>query len=188
MIPAEIKMHMAQEIGVRLDDMLEGARKEVATFDGGKHALTLAHGKVTEHLKFIDKDMEDGKLDMEQSVLVKKYVLQILGILQNLCTGADVQKFQAQGKIAAFEASVKTTKSAFDIEKARVDLSKQAAVAPEAASQLSLERERPSGMHPGDPLAARRNEEVVAPPEPVPASAKSVVKRGPGRPRKNTRR
>lgn len=175
MIPSEIKMHMAQEIGTRLDDMLDGAKREVAIYEGSKQALGLAHSKVSDHLKYIDKDLEEGKLDLEQSVLVKRYIGQVLGILQNLCTGADVQKLQAQGKVLAFESSVKTTKSAFDIEKARVAMSKPAeGIAGESAA-LSLIRERATGEHPGDPLAARRNEEVAD----VPVVPKRV-----GKPRK----
>lgn len=158
MFPSEIKMLMAQDIGCKMDDMLEGAKKEVATYDGSKQALGYAHSKVSEHLKYIDKDVEEGKLDLEQAALVKKYFMQALGILQNLCTAADVQRITAQGKVAAFEASVKTMKTAHDIEKARLEASK--APVPEGAEDmLAAARSRPDGVHPGDPLAARRNGE-----------------------------
>ncbi len=157
---ADIKAGTAFEIGSKLEDRLEGLNRELSQLEGAKSALTQAAKALESHQKFVDKDLEDGKLDKEQHNLAKKYVEQCGGLVRNLLVGAEVRIHEARGQVQAMEGAIKVVKQVYDIERTKARaLRDEAALIDETASPDST---RPVGRHPGDPLADRRSSKSLS--------------------------
>lgn len=176
----EIRALLFHEMGSKIEDMLENDKRELATYQGGKAALQQGQKKIEEHLKFIDKDVDEGNLTIEEATKVKKYVLHCINILGNLALTAEIQIHETRGKGIAREQLMKLTKTMYDQERAKLEAQIAAEMAPpEAESDKPSEDDgrpvgvdRLAGMHPGNPLADRREPSVkqvdVAPsPEPT---------------------
>lgn len=163
-LKSEVKAATLHEVGMKLDDVLEAAERELHTLEGGKQALHMGQKKVEQHLANVDRDVQEGKLDLEQATLIKRWVTQCVHILENLALQAEVQMYQAQGKVVGAKHVVAVAKSLYDREKAHLDALSQAEVRTEAlvALEPAEGRQRVVGTHPGDPLAARRAEAAVA--------------------------
>jgi len=157
---AQIKLLISHEIGMRMDDYLEAAKKECDGFSGAKQALQEAIKRLDQHLIKIDLDVKENRLMFEYADIVKKYVDQCGGIVRNLLIGVEVQFFQAQGKIIAFEQSVKSVKQIYDAEKIKIETAKDILTQPNIDDKKSISK-RVVGAHPGDPLISRRNLKVV---------------------------
>lgn len=164
----EIKAHTLFELGEKLDDQLEAAQREQCGFDGAKNALTAAKAMVEGLSSNVDRDIKEGALDLDQSVLIKRWIARCAAVVQNLGLQAEVQNYQAQGKVMALRHSVKLTKALYDTEKAGLEEATKA----EQGLAEELDPRRPdaraTGQHPGNPLADRREEEDgESPPEPT---------------------
>jgi hypothetical protein len=107
--------------------------------------LNIAYRKLEDHNKYVDKDVEEGKLTIEQSTLIKKYLNHHLGIIQNLATQADSQRLQVLGKLSGLEQIVKITKSLHDAEKVKFD-----------AVSNDDDVKHVTGEHPGNPILERK--------------------------------
>lgn len=166
----EIKSLTYHEIGVKLDDQLEAAKGEKHGYDGAKSALARTKILIENLTANIDVEAKDGALTIEASALAKKWVLRAANVVQNIGIQAEVQAHQAHGKIIALEQAVKVTKTLYEAEKAQLE-----------AESEGEERDprrpdaRPSGQHPGNPLADRREAssavegEIEAPSEATPS-------------------
>jgi len=159
----EIKALTYHEVGVKLDDQLEIAEREQSELAGARTAFTAAKTAVEGLTANIDKDIKEGTLSMEEGDLAKRWVLRGAAILQNLGIQAEVQKYQAQGKVIALRQVVKVAKSLYDSEKQSLD----EAVKLEEGTAEEIDPRRPDaralGQHPGNPLANRRDEASEAP-------------------------
>lgn len=149
-------MLVASGLGAQIDDLLEGAQKEYQQHEGAKLALRNAKRKVEEHQKYVDKDVEEGKLTDEQRIVVKKYVAHCAAIVDNLGIQAEVQTFQLSGKIQGLESSIKVIKQMYDTEKNKAEALElgPASLGPNF-STIDVVR-RPEGSHPGNPIADRK--------------------------------
>lgn len=174
---SEIRASVLNDLGSRIEDVLEAARKEFASFQGGKQALVLGRQKIEAHMGLVDKDVEAGRLDLQQASLVKKYMTQCSHILENLAIQVEVQGYQAQGKILATEGLVKMTKSLLDQEKAKIEATSVAEAAPTDAVEEDSRRpmQRQVGVHPGNVLADRKAESSSETPLEAPSAETSPL-------------
>lgn len=159
---SEVKVATLHEMGVKLDNILEAAEREMYQHEGGKQALAGAKKRVEQHLALVDRDVQEGKLDLEQASLIKKWVAQCVHIVENLGIQAEVQGYQAQGKVLNAKHVVAVAKAMFDREKAQLSALAEAEKAiaegqsPIPQDMVGRPDARPVGTHPGDPLADRR--------------------------------
>lgn len=155
-IKAETRAQTTHELGVRMEDLLEAGRAELERMRGARGALAEVVRKLEAHQAVVDRDRDQGQLDAEQHALVKRYVDQCGGIARNLVTAADVQLLVLQGKIAGLQQSVGEIKKAHDMADARLKACDGDELVEEDSADLPAARK--AGQHPGDPLAARRDE------------------------------
>ena len=142
---SEVKAATLHGVGQRMEVLHEAARIEVAQWQGAKQALHELTRKLEAHLGVVDRDAAEGKIDDEARAVAKRYVDQCRGIARNLAVAAEVQVFQAQGKVLAFDRALLDVRQAFDQTQAK-------AAAPETPAP------REAGEHPGDALEERREE------------------------------
>lgn len=158
-LKSEIKMSTLAEFASKLDNLYVNADKEYAQCEGAKMALLEASKKIEQHFGFIDKDMDEGKIDAEQAKMIKKYMMQVIGIVNNLATGAEVRIHQANGKRLSLDATVKLAKNMFDTEQARLNALKSIENEEAILGDTVSPRDRIPGQHPGDPMADRRKKD-----------------------------
>jgi hypothetical protein len=157
---AEIKALVAHELGVGLDDMLEAVQVEAHQYRGAKEGLRQAVLALNQyHKDHIDKDIDEGKLSLEEATQIRRYLERDVGILENLAVRAEVSQLQAEGKSAGVRLAVQNVKKYHDREnglvlsmRAQEQAAAQAALTPadEVAPTNGL------GKHPGPTLKAKR--------------------------------
>jgi hypothetical protein len=169
----EIKAATVQELGLKFDDMLESAQKEVARNEGAKLAMLGASKKVGELVAHVDKDMDEGAFSdldgpLAIAAAVKKYVIRACGVLDSGAVSAENHRLIGHGKILAFEQMISNMKKVHDLELDKVKQRREAAqeVASGAASN---DRSRPVGSSPGKTLKEQRQQEAA--PSAVPAKS-----------------
>lgn len=125
-LKSEVKIGTTLEIGANVEDMCEGAEATVHEYKGAEDALKQSTKAVQSLHTHVDKDLEDGKIDevLNEPLLVaeyvKRYVTRAIGILDNLATRAEYQKFKAQGKAEGLRAAVESIKKVHDAEEAKL--------------------------------------------------------------------
>lgn len=120
-LKAELKQLVTHEIGVRIDDALEAAKRELSVLDG-KHAAFTDGAKAIEALQaMVDKDVEEEVFDLKTAAVVKKYVTRGVNALQNLAQQASLHKIGQTGKVQGFEHTISLLKGIFEAEKAKAE-------------------------------------------------------------------
>ena len=170
---AEVKILTTREIGNNVEDMCEAAEKAVHEYKGAEDGIKQSAKALTTLHAHIDKDIEEGKLDevvgepLKVAEYAKKYVTRCMGLLDNLATRAEYQKYKAQGKAEGLRSAVDSIKKVHDAEEIKLKnyvLAVEQAIedgqSPEEVGRPSPQRE-PNGR-PVDSLAARRAEAKAA--------------------------
>lgn len=167
----ELKMGILHEQGVKMDDQLEAAHKRQAGHDGAKQALRMIAKNVSGLATLVDKDMDEGKIPVEEPALVAKYVkLMIDRAVQMALAAAQHQEnlqLSASGEISAYQGMVEAIKKEILAEQAKEAALQQAiasgvAVVEEDASVSQADGAasgRPTGVRPGASIAAQRRAE-----------------------------
>lgn len=144
MLKAELKQLITNEIGVRIEDSLEAAKRDLAVTEGRQGGF-LDGMKVPEALLIaVDKDVEEGKFDLPTAELVKRYLIRASSGLQNLSQQTQNFVFAQKGKVQGLEQTVKLLKNMADQEREKVEALKTAEILPPAENP----RERPLGARP----------------------------------------
>lgn len=158
----EIKAATIHELGLKFDDMLEAAHKEVARNEGATAACLAASKKVGELAVHVDKDMDEGLFaDVDGPLAVakaiKKYLVRVCGILETGAKSADNHRLVSQGRAMAFDQMVKNMKQLHDLELEKSRQKKEV-----IASGVSRVPQRPVGTPPPRSLKERRQAEAAA--------------------------
>lgn len=179
---SEVRIGVATEIGVALDDALEAAHGETKFFEGGNSALVQAARQVQGLARLVDDDV-DGKSgtneipDLATASLLKKYITRAVAILESGAKAADNSRLIAEGKKRALEAAVSGVKKRVDTEKLRMEQARVMAEAILKEAQEAKGTERAAGTHPGSSVKARRQAEEIAAEAAGPSSRKRGKKR-----------
>ena len=164
----ELRAAGMHEVGVRMDDLLDAARKEVLRCEGAQLGLLQATKGVIDLIAHVDKDVDEGKYGLEAAKLIKLYLSRASEVVQNLSKNASNQKIAATGQVQMAEVAVQITKKMHDGE-----LAKRAAVAAaEAAPEEITLRTRPEGVHPPATIKEQRLAEDQAEVTAVPSNGK----------------
>lgn len=153
---SELKMLVTHEIGVRVDDSLEAAKKDLNILEGRQAAFIDGSKAVEGLLGHVDKDIEDGKLELPVAGEIKKYILRASNALQNLSVQAANFRMAQTGKVHGIEQIVTLLKNMVDAERDKVDALKVAGTAPAEAG------DRPAGVAPAGSIKEQRLAEEAA--------------------------
>jgi len=130
---SDVKVGAANEIGCRLDDMLEAQTKDLYRHEGMVTAFRTGATAVENLEKFIDAEMDEGKIELETAAHIKRWVGRTRHALTNLSMQADNNRIMQTGKISAMEAAVAATKKFKEEEMARASTLRVALQAKQAA-------------------------------------------------------
>lgn len=159
---AELRAQIMTEVGADVEDAHDGAKEERAGLAGAKRALVSASSMIEQLIQVAQKEVEEEKLDEASYAIVKRYVLRSAEVVRNMAVNAEVQMHMAQGKVQALEAQMKVIQKKRESEMERAKALAQAA---EQQNEVDAEREgklsRLPGQHPGPPIKAQRDPDVV---------------------------
>ena len=174
---AKIRAQVAHEIGVRLDDALEAARGETVRWEGSNQGLLMGQKAILGLLPHVDRDIEEGKYDLQTATAVKLYINRCAQVCANMAVQSSTQRAMSQGQIQMGEANVKVLKKFHEEELRRVEAIAAAEAESRAAGKLAGEEEsvdlrsRPAGVHPPASIKQQRLAEEA---EAVQAAAKAT--------------
>jgi hypothetical protein len=103
---AELKIMVVTDIGASMDDSLEAAKKDMHRQEGAVTSFGQA-AKACELLcEQVNKDLDEGKISLEQAELVKLWLARAANAQRNLGRGAENLGMSASGKVSALEGAV----------------------------------------------------------------------------------
>lgn len=123
----ELRAAVMSEVGGRLDDSREVAVGENKQFEGAVAALAHTERQVEALCKDVDREIDDGRLDLEQAALAKKWIARAAGVVFSNRTMADNRRLMAAGKVAALDVELKVLKQRVEAERARMSMVQAAA-------------------------------------------------------------
>jgi len=173
-LKSELKQLVTQEVGVRVEDALEGAKNDLFVLEG-RQAGFFEGAKIAEALLgFVDKDLTEGLLELPVATEVKKYVTRCVHALNNAGQNASNLRIEQTGKVKALTQTVSMLSDIVEKEKAKA----AAILAAEAAPPSENARDRVMGVAPVSIKELRLAEEAVAAPvaaAPEPVSVPAPV-------------
>jgi hypothetical protein len=127
---SEIKCAVIHEFGNAMDDALEAAAKDVHLAQGAHAGLLQTEKKVAALAVHVDKDLDEGKLDLDSSLeiakIIKVYIQRAVAVVHSDAMSYEQRVFMAQGRMSAFEQNVKLAKKMYDMESRKADAVREA--------------------------------------------------------------
>jgi hypothetical protein len=167
---AEIKILTANGIGADIEDLLGQAQKAEHMHEGARLALGDAAKKVHALVDHFRKSIDDGELKLEEldapekiDGLVRRYLARAVGILENLQLVSQNSQIGSAGMVAAYRNAMKVPMKIMEAERKKLEALKAALEEQQRTGNSDLDLRpatRASGVHPGDPLADRRENSV----------------------------
>lgn len=157
-LKSELKMMVTHEVGVRVDDSLEVAKKDLAMLEGRQTGFADGAKAVETLLVHVDKDVNEEKLDVDTATKVKLYVTRAVHALNNLAQQTANQRIAQTGKVQGLEQTVTLLKNMVEQERAKAEALKESETAPPPANP----RERAEGARPAPSLKEQRLAEEAA--------------------------
>lgn len=142
-LKSELKQLVTHEVGVKIDDVLEAARRDYVMLEGRQTAFQDGSKAPEALMVSVDKDVEEGKYDLKTAEIVKRYLSRCSNALQNLSVQAANMRIAQGGKVQGFEQTIAVLKAILDAEKSKVE-----AVNGVAGVEDLNPRDRPVGVAP----------------------------------------
>lgn len=185
---AEVKIDVANELGCRLDDMLEGAQKELYRVEGSIRAFQAMGQAIDGLMKIVDQEMDEGKFDLDGAAHIKRFVKRAHQMTINLTLQSENNRFMQMGRIQGAEMSVQVTKKFKDDEISKVATLQKALEENRAKSangsheMVADDGPRPVATRPGASIKERRLAEetvLTSPAEPLVEAPEAPVEAAP---------
>lgn len=140
-LKSDIKQLVTNEVGVRIEDALEVAKKDLASVDGKCVAFNEASKAAESLLVHVDKDVDENKYDPAVAEHVKRYILRMSNALMNMANQAKQLSVIQQGKVLGLEYSVKIIENMLDLEKKKANAQEQLKLAGQGEDHRPIPRE-----------------------------------------------
>ena len=148
-LKTELKQLVTFEVGARVEDSFEEAKRGLSIFEGRQTAMLDAAKAVEQLLAFVDTDVTEEKIDLEAATVAKRYIMRAVNALQNLSAQAQNLRMAQTGKVSGLEQTVALLKNMADAEMAKlVQLRAAAAEQPVTASSAASSETREVGTRP----------------------------------------
>lgn len=180
----EIKRSSATAIGVKIEEMLEGAERKVHETAGAKKAMQAQVKNLLGIVAAVDGEVEKSIPDLEIAKLVKTWLGRAVASTENLAGHLGNVEMQAIGEVVGYKAAHDLIqKIVKEIDDSRVSFLKaieegRITVEEDGSSQMTGDGPRLPGVRPGLSIAQQRKAEEAtqaAKPEDIEAPAPDVV-------------
>jgi len=120
LVKSEVKIETVNDIGNRLDDMKEASEKDLYRLEGAVKAFQSMGQSIDGLFKIVDQEMDEGKFDLQQAEIIKRYIKRAHQFALNLAMQAENNRFIQLGKIQAVDAAVQIAKKMREEEMAKI--------------------------------------------------------------------
>lgn len=162
LLKSEAKLSAVNELGCRLDDVLEGSTQDLYRSEGAVSGLKQAVSSLEGLLKILDKELNDNEVDLNACKIIKSYVDRARITVVNLATNAELNRQSQVGKIQGFQQAVAIAKKYKDEELNKLQMIKTAIDNKLDNSESTSAEGRQSGAPPGPSIKSRRLAEEAA--------------------------
>ena len=115
-LKTELKQLVTHEIGVRVEDSFEEAKRGLAIFEGRQIAMLDGAKAVEQLLSLVDADVTEGKMDLPMAEIVKRYVSRAANALHTLAQQAANLRMAQTGKVTGIEQTMNLLKKMVEAE------------------------------------------------------------------------
>jgi len=157
---SELKAALAHSFGCDADDDLEAAQRDVLRATGRGQAAQVMANEITKIIAKLDGDMETDAppfRSMEDYGKAKFYLGACLAQAATLGKQSDNLRLQMEGKVMAFEHTIKRFTKIKEAEERKASAIKEVEEAPTESGRARL-----TGAHPGPSITAQRKAEAAA--------------------------
>lgn len=161
-LKSELKQLVTHEVGVRVEDALEAAKKDLSLLEGRQGAFADGAKALEGLLGSVDKDIAEEKYDEAVGEHVKRYITRSVHALNNLAANASNLRIAQTGKVQGLAQTITLLQNMMEAEKAKA----AAVVAAESQPPSENPRERDMGTRPASIKELRLAEEATKPEAP----------------------
>lgn len=129
LLKSELKQMVTSEVGARVEDALEVAQRELFTLEAKKVAFHEGARAVEALMASVDKDIDEGKMDLPVAEIVKRYLSRSVNALQNMSQQAANFTVAQSGKVQGLQQTVSLLKAIVDDERKKLEQMRAAMVA-----------------------------------------------------------
>lgn len=158
LLAQEVRHAITTEVGARVEDALEAAKSELSSLEGRQSAFLEGAKAVDALCASVDKDVEEGKYDLEVSAHIKRYLGRGSNALQNLAAHAVNARIQQSGRIQGLNHTFELMKGMASAAKAQAAAIRTAETAPPPENP----RDRVEGVRPPMSIKEQRLAEEAA--------------------------
>ena len=136
------------DLGGRFEDALEGAQTRASEARGSVSAFSQGARAAAALEAHVDRDVEEGKLSLEEAKIAKLWLGRSRAALENLGRQAEGLVLMTEGELRAWRATVEISKKTHELELAKVPrarlapLEEVAPAAPDAGRRPSVKERR----------------------------------------------
>jgi len=117
---SEIKAAAAQEIGIRIDDLLDEATRELYQAGGAQTAFVESAKAVAKLFEHVNKDLDLELYPLDVGAKIKLYITRAVTLLENLGHQSNNLQIAAHGRKQALSKVITTIKTYQDSEKNKI--------------------------------------------------------------------
>jgi hypothetical protein len=117
---ATIRSEAIFELGERFEDRLDAKTASLNAAKGSVVAFSEASKAIEAILSHVDKDIDEGKIDLEQAKIVKQWISRCHFATVGLGRNAENKVYLAEGQLSAVRELLDTTKKFYEIENAKI--------------------------------------------------------------------
>jgi hypothetical protein len=137
LLKSELKQLVTTEIGVRVEDALELAKRDLTALEARKAAFQEGSNAVEALMAAVDRDVDEAKFDPPTSLIVKRYLERSVNALRNMSLHSQNQMIAQAGKVQGLQQTVSLLQAIIDDEKKKAE-QMRAAVAAQVTSSPAL--------------------------------------------------
>jgi uncharacterized DUF497 family protein len=116
---AELRAAGMHEVGVRMDDLLEEAQREVLRCEGASVGLLQAVKAINELNAHVDADVTEERYGIDVAKVAKQYLSRSAQVVTNLSMNASNKRMMAIGQAQGVQTAVAITKKLVEHERSK---------------------------------------------------------------------
>lgn len=163
----ELKKNVIHHIGMKVDDMLEGAERNVHEAKGGKKALRAHLPNLIKIVGVVDEEVGKSIPDLDTAKLIKSWMSKMIVATENYAHHIESVELHAIGEAAGLKSAIDLLKKMREAEVAKLS-SLQAAITSGSVlidsdgPAMAADGRRLEGIRPSMSIKERRLQEEAA--------------------------
>lgn len=145
--------------GAKVENFCDTYDSEVKNLEAMKLAFGMAGKTLENYREAMLKELQDAKIPLKEAEYGKVYITRCVELMRQLFNDTEAKRLQAKGASEAMRQTVTMMKRLYDEERTKLAMHEEYELDPD--KEL---KNRPPGVHPGEPIVEYRKEGEIAKP------------------------